>query len=118
MSPAVQSLRLIRALLCLVISVLGLHFQQWAGTPLYFVNKTWYHTWQAIIKAHAAAIILGLNYNLAPTTVVFSGDSSVSGQIKVDLQGRMHLKFAERMILMSNHHVSCLTHMAFAIYTC
>lgn len=118
MSPALQSLRFIRALSCLVISVLGLHFQQWAGTPLYFVNKTWYYTWQAMIKAHAVAIILTLNHNLSPTTVVYSGDSSVSDQIEVDKKGRIRLKFAERMILMSNHHVSCTTHMALAKYTC
>ena len=46
----------------------SLHVQQLLGLPLYWLNRRWYHAWQAVVKESTALLLLGLNQMRAPTT--------------------------------------------------
>lgn len=81
----------------------SLHVQQWLGAPLYYLNKQWYHTWQAGVKQSTALMIIVLNQLRAPTTVRITGEASITGQIHGGK--RLQLDFPDRMVLVANHQV-------------
>jgi len=83
----------------------SLHFQQLLGLPLYFYDKDWYYSWQALVKQFFGLLLVSLTDWWNPINVRISGDKSIAGQIVVTPEGRVKLKFPKRVVVISNHQV-------------
>ena len=91
----------------LVLTRSSLHFQQILGLPLYFYNKDWYYSWQALVKQYFGILLVTLTEWWSPTEVRITGDKSVEGQIVKTPEGKVKFQFPERIVQISNHQV-CL----------
>jgi len=60
----------------------------------------------AYTKKSMALFILSMTQWWTTTRVYVSGDESVRGQIRQLPDGRVEYRFAERIVLISNHQVS------------
>jgi hypothetical protein len=87
------------------LTACSLHFQQILGIPLYFYNKDWYYSWQALAKQFFGLLLVSLTDWWNPINVRLSGDKSIAGQIVVTPNGRVKLKFPKRTVVISNHQV-------------
>jgi lysocardiolipin and lysophospholipid acyltransferase len=80
---------------------------QYIGALFYFINKDFFYAWMAFIKSGISIMLVTITQLWAPTIVTVSGDRSVSEQIHQLPDGTIQLDFSDRMVLLSNHQVSC-----------
>lgn len=78
---------------------------QCIGSPLYFVDRSWYYAYMAMTKRSFAITTTLMTHIWGPTTIRISADESVDQQIRPDGDGGVQLDFPERMVLIANHQV-------------
>jgi len=59
----------------------------------------------AVTKTYFGLVLTFGTQYWAPTTIRVSGDSSVAGQLRQTLDGRLECDFPERLILIANHQI-------------
>lgn len=104
-SGAVQLLRMLLLASWSVGSCVSIHVTQLLGSPLYFVNKDYYYSYQALAKQSFGILINTVTHWFSPTIVRVSGDKSVRGQLKQSADGFLHTSFPERLVLIANHQI-------------
>jgi hypothetical protein len=97
-------------ILILELTRSSLHFQQILGLPLYFYDKNWYYSWQALVKQYFGILLVTLTEWWSPTEVRITCDKSVEGQIVKTPEGKVKFQFPERIVQISNHQV-CFVHI-------
>jgi 1-acyl-sn-glycerol-3-phosphate acyltransferase len=88
--------------LCCCTSILA---TQLLGSWLYFVNKDYYYAYMALTKQSFGILCVVGTQWFSPTRVRVSGDSSVTGQLKLTKDGRLETDFPERLVLIANHQL-------------
>lgn len=91
----------------LLTALNSMHFQQFLGAPLYWIDRDLFYAWQAFTKQYFALLLVTMQQWWSPTLVRVSGDKSVRGQLRKrdDGSGRLETDFPERMVLIANHQV-------------
>lgn len=78
---------------------------QLLGSPLYFINRTYYDKYMAFTKQSFGLLITTLTQMGCPTFIRASGDKSVKGQLHLTENGDLRTDFSERLVLIANHQV-------------
>jgi 1-acyl-sn-glycerol-3-phosphate acyltransferase len=85
---------------CFIISV-----TQFLGAWLYLVNKDYYYAYMSLTKQSFGILITTITQWFSPTLVRVSGDKSVRGQLGRTGDGRLHVDFPERLVMIANHQI-------------
>ena len=78
---------------------------QYAGAPLYFINRDYYYAYMALTKQSFALLLTTLTQWFSPVVVRVSGDESVRGQLLRTKEGLLQTKFPERLVMIANHQL-------------
>ncbi|KAF2109747.1 acyltransferase-domain-containing protein [Lophiotrema nucula] len=90
---------------CFLVGNCCIHVLQWLGSPLYCINRRWFHEWQVKAKEMCALLLFALNQWASSCTVKVSGDASVRHQIRSAPEGQIILDFPDRLVLIANHQI-------------
>jgi len=83
----------------------SIHIAQFAGLPLYLIDKGLYFSWVAMTKQFFCLVTNCVTQWFAPITIRISGDASVRGQLRLTKDGFLKTDFPERLVLIANHQV-------------
>lgn len=78
---------------------------QYAGAPLYFINRDYYFAYMALTKQSFGLLITTVTQWFSPTVVRVSGDKSVRGQLSRTEDGLLQTDFPERLVMIANHQL-------------
>lgn len=102
---AVQAIRISVAVTWLLLCTLSTAVTQYLGVPLYFLNRDYYYAYMALTKQSFGLVITTITQWFTPTMIRVSGDKSIRGQLLLSNNGRLHTKFPERLVMISNHQL-------------
>lgn len=102
---SVQGLRMLAFATWFHTVIFTAHATQILGSPLYFINKDYYHAYMALTKQSFGLLITTITAWFSPTVIRVSGDKSVRGQLLQTKDGRLQTDFPERLILIANHQI-------------
>ncbi len=83
----------------------SLAITQYVGAPLYFIKKDYYYRYMTFTKQGMALLVLSMTQWWTITELHISGDESVKDQISRLPDGSVKCRFADRLVLISNHQV-------------
>lgn len=114
----VQVLRLLCILTWTLTCISSMMFIQYAGAPLYFINRDYYYAYMALTKQSFGLVIITVTQWFSQTVVRVSGDKSVRGQLRRTKDGRLESQFSERLVMITNHQLySDWIYLWWAAYT-
>lgn len=100
-----QAVRLLCILTWTLTCITCMMVIQYAGVPLYFINRDYYYAYMALTKQSFGLVIVTVTQWFSPTVVRVSGDKSMRGQLIQTKDGRLETHFTERMVMITNHQL-------------
>ena len=100
-----QAVRLLCILTWTLSCITSMMVIQYAGVPLYFINRDYYYAYMALTKESFAIVVITVMQWFSPTVVRVSGDKSVRGQLLQTKDGRLETHFPERLVMITNHQL-------------
>ena len=83
----------------------SIHLTQWAGCPLYVINRDYYYAWMALTKQSFGICLASVIQWFSSTVIRVSGDESVRGQLRQSPDGNLIMDFPDRLVLIANHQI-------------
>ena len=102
---AMQILRSLVILSWFMATCMCIVVTQLIGSPLYFVDRSYFKAYMAMTKRFFGIAITALTEWACPTPVRVSGDKTVQGQIGLLKDGQLDGGFPHRLVLIANHQV-------------